>query len=161
VPLSTETELRRPLADTEIIEGVAVKVAQAAYDAIYDAVVARMKASGGRLYGTAYPSFKCSGSLHLEYFLDWRGEQTPRDDQREKVIDNHQFKLEVGDTPIGPRYDQVGVEYDRDELEVPVDIPETPPNVFRKETGQPIPVASNQGGKIVEKRVKYTPRRRS
>jgi hypothetical protein len=46
-------------------------------------------------------------------------------------------------------------------VEVPVVIPETPPNVFRKETGQTIPVASNQGGKIVEKRVKYTPRRRS
>jgi len=151
VPLSTETELRRPLADTEIIEGVAVKVAQAAYDAIFDDVVARMKASGGRLYGTAYPSFKCSGSLHLEYFLDWRGEQTPRDDQREKVIDNHSFTVKTHDELIG----------ESESVEVPVVIPETPPNVFRKETGQPIPVASNQGGKIVEKRVKYTPRRRS
>jgi len=151
--MQSETELRRPLADTEIIEGVAVKVAQAAYDAIYDAVVARMKASGGRLYGTAYPSFKCSGNLHLEYFLDWRGEQTPRDDQREKVIDNHAFTVDVnGDLQNGGEPAEV--------VEVPVVIPETPPNVFRKETGQPIPVASNQGGKITEKRVKYQPRRK-
>jgi hypothetical protein len=153
MPLSNETELRRPLADTEIIEGTAVKVAQAAYDAIFDAVVARMKASGGRLYGTAYPSFKCSGNLHLEYFLDWRGEQTPRDDQREKVIDNHAFTVDVnGDLQNGGEPAEV--------VEVPVVIPETPPNVFRKETGQPIPVASNQGGKITEKRVKYQPRRK-
>jgi len=158
MPLSTETELRRPLADTEIIEGTAVKVAQVAYDAIFDAVVARMKASGGRLYGTAYPSFKCSGNLHLEYFLDWRGEQTPRDDQREKVIDNHAFDVKVGEFS-----DSVtGVEMPgmADSIEIPVVIPETPPNVFRKETGQPIPVASNQGGKITEKRVKYQPRRK-
>ncbi len=153
MPLSNETELRRPLADTEIIEGTAVKVAQAAYDAIFDAVVARMKASGGRLYGTAYPSFKASGNLHLEYFLDWRGEQTPRDDQREKVIDNHAFTVDVnGDLQNGGEPAEV--------VEVPVVIPETPPNVFRKETGQPIPVASNQGGKITEKRVKYQPRRK-
>jgi hypothetical protein len=45
-------------------------------------------------------------------------------------------------------------------VDVAVTIPETPPNVFRKETGQPIPVAMNSGGKITEKRVKYQPRRK-
>jgi hypothetical protein len=138
------------LADTEIKEGVAVKVAQAAFDAIYDAVMARMNASGGRLYGTAYPSFKGSGNIHLEYFLDWRGEVAPPDDKRDRVEDNHPFSMSAGEPA------------DTDVLEtvdVAVTIPETPPNVFRKETGQPIPVASNVNGKTVEKKVKYAPRR--
>ena len=151
MPLQSETELRRPLADTEIKEGVAVKVAQAAFDAIYDAVMARMNSSGGRLYGTAYPSFKGSGNLHLEYFLDWRGEVAPPDDKRDRVEDNHPFSMSAGEPA------------DTDVLEtvdVAVTIPETPPNVFRKETGQPIPVAMNSGGKVTEKRVKYQPRRK-
>ena len=149
--LQSETELRRPLDDTEIKEGVAVKVAQAAYDAIYDAVMARMNSSGGRLYGTAYPSFKGSGNLHLEYFLDWRGEVAPPDDKRERVVDNHPFSVSVGE-PADPDVLEA--------VDVAVTIPETPPNVFRKETGQPIPVAMNSGGKITEKRVKYQPRRK-
>jgi hypothetical protein len=49
---------------------------------------------------------------------------------------------------------------DGERVDVSVSIPELPPNVFRKETGQPIPVAMNSGGKIVEKRVKYQPRRK-
>jgi hypothetical protein len=151
MPLQSETELRRPLADTEIKEGVAVKVAQAAFDAVYDAVMARMNSSGGRLYGRAYPSFKGSGNIHLEYFLDWRGEVAPPDDKRDRVEDNHPFSMSAGEPA------------DTDVLEtvdVAVTIPETPPNVFRKETGQPIPVAMNSGGKITEKRVKYQPRRK-
>ena len=151
--MATETELRRPLADEEIRTGVAVKVAQAAFDAVYDAVIARMNASGGRLYGQAFPSFKGSGTLHLEYFLDWRGEVVPPDEKRERVEDNHPFTVTSGDDPNGI------TSADGGNVDVAVTIPETPPNQFRKETGQPIPVAMNQGGKITEKRVKYVPRR--
>src|ERR1035438_8854229 len=153
MPLQSETELRRPLADVEIKEGVAVKVAQAAYDAVYDDGIARMEASGGRLYGQAFPSFKGSGTLHLEYFLDWRGEVVPPDDKRERVIDNHPFILQFENPVMEPGGPLEGVD-------VVVTVPETPPNVFRKETGQPIPVSMNSGGKITEKRVKYTPRRK-
>jgi hypothetical protein len=147
--VKSEKELRRPLADEEIRTGVAVKVAEAAYNVVYDAVIARMVASGGRLYGTAYPSFKGSGTLHLEYFLDWRGDVVPADEHREKVIDNHPFVFADGE----PRSEG-------ELVEVAVNIPETPPNVFRKETGQPIPVASTQNGKTTEKRVRYVPRRK-
>ena len=153
--LQSETELRRPLADVEIKEGVAVKVAQAAYDAVYDAVIARMEASGGRLYGMAYPSFKGSGTLRLEYFLDWRGEVVPPDDKRERVIDNHMFIINPDFPHAAIHGGDIG-----EEVDVVVTIPEMPPNVFRKETGQPIPVSMNSGGKITEKRVKYQPRRR-
>lgn len=149
--LSSETELRRPLADVEVKEGVAVKVAQAAYDAVYDAVIARMNASGGRIYGMAFPSFRGTGTLSLRYFLDWRGEVVPIDDKREHVIDNHSFIVESGIPDIGG--DSV------EELDIAVTIPEIPPNVFRKETGQPIPVSMNTGGKVTEKKVRYTPRR--
>jgi hypothetical protein len=144
--LESEKELRRPLADVEIKEGVAVKVAEAAYQAVYDAVLTRMNASGGRLYGTAYPSFKAEGNLHLEYFLDWRGEQVPPDELRQRVIDNHPIVVK-GDG--GP-----------ESVDVQLKMPETPPNVFRKETGQPIPVVTTQGGLTTEKRVKYQPRRK-
>ena len=153
-PLPSEVELRRPLADIEVKEGVAVKVAEAAFQAVYDAVIARMNASGGRLYGQAFPSFKGAGNIHLEYFLDWRGDVAPTDDQREKVIDNHPFSFIVGNPVAVPG------ETDGDALSIDLEIKETPPNVFRKETGQPIPVAMNNGGKITEKKVKYQPRRK-
>ena len=155
MPLPSEIELRRPLTDGEIREGVAVKTAEAAadvvYNAVYEAVKARLEASGGRLYGMAYPSIKGSGTLNLVYFLDWRGEVVPPDEHREKVIDNHTFPIQAGEPFL-----------DLDESEavtVPVTIPEVPPNKFRKETGQAIPVASNVGGKVTEKRVKYQPRK--
>ncbi len=154
MPLASETELRRPLMDTEIREGVAVKTAEAAadmvYQAVYDAVKARLEASGGRLYGMAFPSIKGSGKLNLVYFLDWRGEVAPADEHREKTLDNHSFEFAAGDGSSV---------CDGDAVEIPVSIPELPPNKFRKETGQAIPVASTQGGKVTEKRVKYTPKR--
>ena len=156
MPLPSETELRRPLTDGEIREGVAVKTAEAAadvaYNAVYEAVKARLEASGGRLYGMAYPSIKGSGTLNLVYFLDWRGEVAPPDEHREKVIDNHTFPISGGD-PI-PESAEIG-----EPVTVPVSIPEVPPNKFRKDTGQGIPVASNVNGKTVEKKVKYQPKR--
>ena len=163
MPLQSETELRRPLTDGEIREGVAVKTAEAAadvvYTAVYEAVKARLEASGGRLYGMAYPSIKGSGTLNLVYFLDWRGEVAPPDEHREKVIDNHTVKF--GSLPTDS---ETGLPVDQmpgmtETVTVPVSIPEVPPNKFRKDTGQGIPVASNVNGKTVEKKVKYTPKR--
>jgi len=154
-PLASETELRRPLTDSEIREGVAVKTAEAAadvaYNAVYEAVKARLEASGGRLYGQAFPSIKGSGTLNLVYFLDWRGEVAPPDEHREKVIDNHTFPIQAGEWLEHPE--------ESEPLTVPVSIPEVPPNKFRKDTGQGIPVASNVNGKTVEKKVKYQPKR--
>ena len=162
-PLASETELRRPLTDAEIREGVAVKTAEAAadvvYEAVYEAVKARLEASGGRLYGMAYPSIKGSGTLNLVYFLDWRGEAAPPDEHREKTLDNHNFQF--GSLPTDP---ETGLPVDQmpgmtESVEAPVSIPEVPPNAFRKATGQAIPVASNVNGKTVEKKVKYQPKR--
>ena len=159
MPLPSEIELRRPLTDGEIREGVAVKTAEAAadvvYNAVYEAVMTRLQASGGRLYGMAYPSIKGSGTLNLVYFLDWRGEVAPPDEHREKVIDNHAFLVSTGAEIEGePGFVEQG-----DPLTIPVSIPELPPNAFRKQTGQAIPVASNVNGKTVEKRVRYQPKK--
>ena len=64
------------------------------------------------------------------------------------MIDNHAFPIQGGEP------------FDEGEsVSVPVTIPEVPPNKFRKDTGQGIPVASNVNGKTVEKKVKYTPKR--
>jgi len=166
-PLASETELRRPLTDVEIREGVAVKTAEAAadvvYEAVYEAVKARMEASGGRLYGQAYPSIKGTGTLNLVYFLDWRGEVAPPDEHREKVIDNHAFRIE-GVSGLTDPYTGIPMPYippsgAGESVDVDVTIPELPPNAFRKQTGQGIPVASNVNGKTVERKVKYQPKR--
>lgn len=148
--MENEKELRRPLGDSEILEGVAVTAAQAAYDAVYEAVYAAMTKSAGRRFGTAYPSIKGAGTLKLVYFQDWRGEQVPPDEHRQKVLDNHEFSVSSGAVPEGVE----GVE-----LEVAVTLPEEPPNAFRKRTGQAVPVASTVAGVTTEKRAKYQPRR--
>ena len=150
--MANETQLRRPLGDHEIREGVAVKCAEAAYEAVYEAVKARMEASGGRLYGMSYPSFRGKGTIELAYYLDWRGEVVPDDEHREKILDNHPFQVTSGDVIDTTE----GVD-----VTVPISIPEVPPNIFRKETGQGIPVLTQEQGKTVEKKVRYQPRKKS
>ena len=92
------------------------------------------------LYGCAYPKFKAEGTITLT--LDNFG------DIRLDVV-----KFEAGSE---------GGFHDPRKIDVPVQIPFTPPDKFRKQTGQAVPVAVlNDDGSIEQKAVFYRRERTS
>lgn len=122
-----ERELPTPLSADEVKDGIAYKVA--------DAVRAALD-KYGPMYGNAHTKFRCSGKLVLT--LDNFGLI---------AISNH--TVDFGDAIATA--DETLLEV----AEVEIDIPETPPNVFRKETEQPVPTMVIERGRPVEKAVLY------
>lgn len=86
------------------------------------------------LYGCAYPKFKASWSLNF-------------------TLDN------FGDVKMGKisgDLESNGEFHDPVNMEISGEIPYTPPNVFRRQTGQPIPVmVENDDGSVEQKAVFY------
>lgn len=91
------------------------------------------------LYGCAYPKFKASWSI--EFTLDNFG------DVRLDKISGH---LESN----GDFHDPVN-------MEIRGDIPYTPPNVFRRQTGQPIPVVVEKDDGTMKQEAVFYRRERS
>lgn len=98
-------------------------------EALYDALNKTCN-----LYGCAYPKFKASGSIEL-------------------TLDNFgDIRLDV----VKFESESEGEFHDPVSLQIPIDIPFTPPNVFRKQTGQGIPViVSKDDGSVEQKAVFY------
>jgi hypothetical protein len=89
----------------------------------------------GPLFGKSYPKFSVTGSLFLR--LDNFG-----------LVQESRHFIDAGE-PLGG-----------DALaDIPVDIPETPPNQFRRETDQGVPVMTVENGKPVERAVLYQARK--
>lgn len=89
----------------------------------------------GPLYGKSFPKFKVSGTLRLT--LDNFGLLTES---------NHAVAIDEGVV-------------DGEVVDVPVDIPETPPNQLRRETEQAVPTMVQERGRQVEKAVVYKQKR--
>lgn len=128
--MESERESPRPLQADEIKTGIAQIIADAVYDKL---------GTTCNLFGRAYPKFRGTVKIHLE--LDDFGMTTE---------DNHELKVEGGEGDIGTG----SVPLDLD-----IEIPEVPPNQFRMDTDQPIVKTVVEDGKVVEKRVKYQPRK--
>ena len=91
------------------------------------------------LYGCAYPKFKASGTITLQ--LDNFG------DVRLDVV---KFESE-----------SEGEFHTSREIQIEIDIPYTPPNVFRRETGQSIPVTVEKDDGSVEQKAIFYRRERT
>jgi hypothetical protein len=92
------------------------------------------------LYGCAYPKFKASGriELTLDNFGDVRLDIVKFESESEGEFHN----------PVN--------------LQIEIDVPFTPPNVFRKQTGQSVPViVESDDGSIEQKAVFYRRERTS
>ena len=103
-------------------------------EAIYDAMNKTCN-----LYGCAYPKFSAKGKIDLA--LDNFGEIK---------LDTIQFESESE----GEFHNPVN-------LEIPIEIPETPPNVFRKETGQSIPIEVEKDDGSIERKAIFYKRERT
>lgn len=92
------------------------------------------------LYGCAYPKFKASGKIDL-------------------ILDNYgDVRLDV----VRFEVESDGEFHDARELAVDIEIPFTPPNVFRKQTGQAVPViVARDNGSVEQKAVFYRRERTS
>lgn len=129
--LANETELPNPLTGDEVKDGIAHKVAVAVRERLDKSC---------RLYGKSYPKFKAS--VRIEIVLDNFG--LTYEDNSMVVLDET-----LGETIQEP-----------ETVEIDLDIPETPPNQFRRETEQPVPTAVTGNGRTEEKAVLYQPRGR-
>ena len=103
---------------------------------VAEAVRARLD-QYGPIFGKSFPKFCCIGSLQLT--LDNFG-----------LTYESTHKIEVGEMPEGEGYTIADIK---------VEIPETPPNVFRRETEQGVPVMVSENGKTVERAVLYQAKR--
>lgn len=90
------------------------------------------------LYGKAYPKFKAT--VRIEFTLDDFG----------RMIEGS------GDAEVSEGELTSGAETE----EIVVDIPETPPNVLRKETEQPVPTMVTKNGVQREQKITYAPKKR-
>ena len=125
-----ENEIVTPLTDIEIKDGIARKVAEAVREKLDQY---------GPLFGKSFPKFQCAGVLRLR--LDNFG-----------LVTESNHMVNVGDVAEGKPFSA-------DDLVIDVDIPETPPNQFRRETEQGVPVISVENGKTVERAVLYQARK--
>jgi len=127
-----ESELMRPrpLSIEEIKNGVTYKI----LETVDEAVTEHWLKTG--LFSRAYPKFKGKITIHLELFDPLVGTN----------ISNSTVEFEE-ELPPAP-------------IDVEIEIPETPPNRFRDETGQPITVIALEAGKVVERPVKYQQRKK-
>lgn len=91
------------------------------------------------LYGCAYPKFKASGTitLQLDNFGDVRLDVVKFESESEGEFHN----------PVN--------------LQIEIDIPEMPPNKFRRETGQSIPVVVEKDDGSVEQKAIFYRRERT
>jgi len=128
---SSEIELVQPLSDEEIKQGIAHKVAEA--------VLAALERYGP-LYGKSYPKFRVFGSFSL-------------------VLDDFGLMRESAHHVIAGDMEGQGEAEGRVLVEVPVEIPETPPNLFRRETEQPVQTMVVENGRQTQKAVMYQPKR--
>jgi len=128
---SSEIELVQPLSDEEIKQGIAHKVAEA--------VLAALERYGP-LYGKSYPKFRVSGAFTL-------------------VLDDFGLLRESSHVVYAGDMEGPGEAEGRVLVEVPVEIPETPPNLFRRETEQPVQTMVVENGRQTQKAVMYQPKR--
>jgi hypothetical protein len=106
---------------------------------ICEAIYERLN-STCNLYGCAYPKFRAQFSVYLE--LDNFGE----------------IRLDR----VSGESESEGEFHDPERIEINGDIPFTPPNVFRRETSQPIPViVENEDGSMKQESVFYRRERTS
>jgi hypothetical protein len=135
--MESEIQIPRPLDADELKQGIAHMVAEAVYDKL---------STSGILFGRAFPKFKTAEPIRIRLLLD-RSYIAGPEFGDDAMVDNHLVSIpgEVGDDPV--------------EVEVDLDIPAQPPNLFRQKTGQPVPVITQEKGKTVERAVKkYQPR---
>lgn len=88
-------------------------------------------------YGKAYPKFRAT--ILINFVLDDFG----------RIVEG----TRTAEIEEGPVSDQAI------SLDVDVEIPETPPNVFRKETEQAVPTLVQQGSTVREQRISYAGRK--
>lgn len=131
--MESERQIVRPLSSDEIKDGLVVKVLDAVETAIRDRL-----GKTCNLFGRAYPKFRGTVKIHLEL-----------DDFGLTTHDNSEASFTGEDG--APKGETTGVDVD-------LEIKETPPNQFRKETSQPITVAATEDGKNVLRQVRYQPR---
>lgn len=103
-------------------------------EALYDAM-----SKTCNLYGCAYPKFKAEGEIHLT--LDNFGDVR---------LDTVRFEVETEGEFHNPEF-----------IVTPINIPHTPPNLFRKQTGQSVPVVvTNDDGSIEQKAIFFKQERK-
>jgi hypothetical protein len=90
------------------------------------------------LYGKAYPKFKAT--VRIEFTLDDFG----------RIVQG------AGDAEVSEGELTTGSEAE----EILVDIPETPPNVLRRDTEQPVPTMVTKNGVQREQKITYAPKKR-
>jgi hypothetical protein len=90
------------------------------------------------LYGKAYPKFKAI--VRIEFTLDDFG----------RIVQGS------GDAEVSDGELTGGAETE----EILVDIPETPPNVLRRDTEQPVPTMVTKNGVQREQKITYAPKKR-
>lgn len=103
---------------------------------VAEAVRARLD-QYGPLFGKSYPKFRVEGQLILT--LDNFG-----------ITYESRHQIKEGDLEMSADLKIVPIE---------VEIPETPPNVFRRETEQGVPTMVSENGKQVERAVLYQAKR--
>ena len=116
------------------LDGAEIK--QGIAQKVADAVVASLDAHCA-FYGKAYPKFRAEISIHFVL-----------DDFGRIVEGTRQAEVSSDEPPLEGM-----------PLDVEVVIPETPPNVFRRETEQAVPTLVQAGGSVKEQRIAYAPRR--
>lgn len=128
--LTNEVEIVTPLTSDEIKDGIAHTIAVA---------VRQRLDKSCRLYGKSYPKFRALISVKIE--LDNFGLTTE---------DNHTVEIdEEGEQILQPELKPSFTDPQIEEIDV--EIPETPPNQFRRDTEQPIPTAVPQPTRAEEK----------
>jgi len=110
---------------------------------VQEAVLSKIKESFNRTchlkYDNAYTSFKAE--IHIKFTLS---------DYGRTIEDNH--AVEVSGSSGIPETETRTVETD-------ITMEPAPPNQVRVESGQPVPVKVNEGGKTVIKHLKYAARK--
>lgn len=138
-------EVVQPLDGSEIKQGTAHKILEAIDARIAEMLTDAMSKSC-RLYGVAYPKFRAKWTLELE--LEDFGRT---------------FNVSAGGASMVQAFDEPTSQYvnSTEPLTDPVqiaeegEIPFTPPDVFRKDTSQPVPVMVETATGTEQKAVVY------
>ena len=127
-----EHQIVLPIDAEEIKSGIVTKICESLYEALNKTC---------NLYGCAYPKFSAKGKIELT--LDNFGETR---------MDTIQFESES---------DPEDEFHNPESIPISIEIPFTPPNVFRKQTGQSIPVIVESDDGSVEQKATFYKRERT
>lgn len=148
-----EMEMVQPLDSLEIKTGIVHKILEAV-DAKLASAIMESLGKTCRLYGVAYPKFKAKWSIHVD--LDDFGRMFEADIRAGLPVQ------EFSET-FGQYMDSQQTEVELTaEIEVEGEIPETPPNQFRRETEQGVPtMIQGPTGNQEQKSILYQKPRRT